>query len=378
MIRALDLWLPGYLRSRFHAPRQSRVTDVMIAICDHFEPRHDTDESGAIARVQRWQQEYPRLVRGFLDADGFTPRHSFFYPIEQYDRELLNRITDVCLQTGSEIEVHLHHDNDTARGLTDKLERGKEDLLKHQALCRDHSGHTRFGFIHGNWALAHSHPHGHHCGVVDELAVLKRAGCYADFTLPSAPDRTQTKIVNQIYYASTSAAPKPHDRGVPTRVRSTTSLPRSRATAERMQPGELLLVQGVLGLDWSRRKFGVIPRIENSELSGANPPTPDRLRLWIDACVHVHGRPEWRFIKLHTHGGIPRNMVTLLGEPMRRFYRHLLETARGPNGYRVHFVTAREMTNIIHAAEAGASGDAGACRDYTLLSNLKTQTLPRI
>jgi len=364
MMRAMDLWLPGYLRTPVRRPRSGAVTDIMVAICDHFEPLHDTDRTGALERIACWQRDYPALVRPFRDADGRSPRHTFFYPIEQYDAEFLERLEDLCRETGSEIEVHLHHDRDTATGLRDKLERGKDALSRHGGMATDASGRIRFGFIHGNWALANSDPGGRHCGVTDELSVLREAGCYADFTMPSAPHRTQTRTVNQIYYATGNGRSKPHDHGVRAGVTPATSnLPGTSGMGERVA-GELLLVQGPLGLNWERRKLGVLPRVENAELSGANPPTPDRLRLWLQWGIHVAGQPDWIFIKLHTHGGIPPNMRTLLGEAMPRFYEHLLESCSPVRGFRVHFVTARELVNIVHAAEDGAVGDAGDYRNY--------------
>ena len=45
--------------------------------------------------------------------------------------------------------------------------------------------------------------------------MLRVAGCYADFTLPSAPSETQTRKINSLYYAvDDPAAPKSHDTGV--------------------------------------------------------------------------------------------------------------------------------------------------------------------
>lgn len=352
MIRALDIWLPGYLRTPRRLVGKDGVTDVVLAICDHFEPHHDTDHHGALERVGRWQREYPKLVRAFRDADGNTPRHTFFYPIEQYDPEVLERLSGLCRETGSEIEVHLHHENDTDTGLREKLEQGKAQFRRHGALAQDAGGAVRFGFIHGDWALGNSHPKGRHCGVPHELSVLADAGCYGDFTMPSAPDRTQARTVNQIYYATNAPGSRPHDWG-------------DRATVGRTHAqGSLPLVPGPLGLNWRQRKLGFLPRIENSELSGVNPPTPDRLALWLHAGIHVAGRPEWLFIKLHSHGGTPQNMSTLLGEAMPRFYAHLLEICARNRGFRLHFVTAREMVNIIHAAEEGCTGDAGCHRNH--------------
>jgi hypothetical protein len=108
----------------------------------------------------------------------------------------------------------------------------------------------------------------------------------------------------------------------------------------------------------------VLPRLENGDLSRWNPPRPDRMRLWLDLGVHVHDRPEWVVVKLHTHGGLPRNMDVLLGAPMRQFHEHLAAEYNDGTRFRLHYVTARELVNILHAAEAGQTGNPGAFRDF--------------
>ena len=65
-------------------------------------------------------------------------------------------------------------------------------------------------------------------------------------------------------------------------------------------------------------------------------------------------------MKCHTHGGIARNFNMLLGEPMRRFHASIASL----EGIQLHYVTAREMANLVHAAEDGVSGDPGDYRDY--------------
>ena len=68
---------------------------------------------------------------------------------------------------------------------------------RHGLLSRDrYTGEVGYGFIHGNWALDNSRPDGRMCGVDNELDVLRETGCYADFTLPSAPSPTQTRKIN--------------------------------------------------------------------------------------------------------------------------------------------------------------------------------------
>ena len=356
MLKALDIWLPAW-RQRNRTPHQQPlgVRHVMLCVCDHFEPFHHVEKPEALARVETWRREFTKLAGEFQDADGASPRHTFFYPIEQYEPEVVGNLADLCHATGSEVEIHLHHDHDTAENLRRTLEEGKARLASHGCLARDEAGALRYGFVHGNWALDNSHPQGRHCGVDAELPVLAQTGCYGDFTLPSAPNRTQTRTINTLYYAREDGLAKSHDTG-------------QRVRAERepraVRDDELLIVQGPLALNWQRRKHGILPRIENSDLTGANPPTSERLRLWLDCRITVEGRPNWLFVKLHTHGAIERNSRMLLGEPMRAFHRALAEIAAKDDTLRFHYVTARELVNILHAAEAGHSGEPGQFRDF--------------
>jgi hypothetical protein len=355
MIKALDIWLPAWRRRERHAQHALGTVHVMLAICDHFEPFHGADKSEALARVEIWHREFPAVAGEFKGTDGVGPKHTFFYPIEQYDAEVVKGIADLCLATGSEMEVHLHHQDDTAENMRSTLQQGLERLSGHGMLSRDASGALRYGFIHGNWALDNSHPEGRHCGVRNELCVLRQTGCYADFTLPSAPERTQTRTINSVYYARGTDRPKSHDSG-------------RRVHADRepqsIHDDELLLVQGPLALNWQNRKFGVLPRIENGDLTAANPPTLERFRLWLDCQIAVEGRPNWVYVKLHTHGAKPENTRMFLGEPMRAFHRALAGLAARNSNIRYHYVTARELVNILHAAEAGHSGDPSQFRDF--------------
>jgi hypothetical protein len=327
----------------------------MLCVCDHFEPFHDAAKPEALERVTLWRRDFPKLVEGFRDYDGVAPRHTFFYPVEQHDEDVVGRLADLCHETGNEAEIHLHHDGDTADHLHETLLAAKATLAKVGLLSRDEEGAIRYGFIHGNWALGNSHPEGRHCGVSNELAVLRQTGCFADFTLPSAPSRMQTRTINSLYYAKSSDQPKSHDSGK--RVFATREPPKR-------PDSELLMVQGPLALNWRRRKWGFLPRIENSDLTGVNPPTKERLRIWLECHIAVEGRPNWLFIKLHTHGAKPENSRMLLGAPMRNFHASLQKIAASDPTFRFHYVSARELVNILHAAEAGHSGDPGEFRNF--------------
>ena len=148
-------------------------------------------------------RDYPRQFGRFRDSDGRPPRHTFFYPEEEYEAEYLDALADLCRAGFGEVEIHLHHDHDTADHLRQTLLRFKDVLSSRHGLlpCRRDTGELMYGFIHGNWALDNSRPDGRHCGVNNEIDVLLETGCYADFTLPSAPSLAQTRTINRIYYA---------------------------------------------------------------------------------------------------------------------------------------------------------------------------------
>jgi len=359
--RHVFIWLPAYLRGNWPGRREGRpagrdgLTHVMLCIADHFEPGwHHADAGLQTRRVQQWVEQYPALFDGFRDADGRPPRHTFFYPIEQYRPEHLERLGELVAAGFGEVEVHLHHDADTSEGLRSTLRQFLEQLGRHGMPGTDaQSGRPRFGFVHGNWALDNSLPDGRWCGVNDELKVLSECGCYADFTLPAAPSPAQTRRINSIYYATDDPGrPKSHNDGEPVR-------------AGGRPAGDLMIVQGPLGLRWPGRSV-LVPAIENADLCPGAPPTPGRARAWVAARVCVAGRPDWLFVKLHTHGCKEANTRFLLGPPMQALHRHLWERYNDGVRYKLHYVTAREMYNIVKAAEQGLTGEPGDYRDLVV------------
>ena len=111
--------------------------------------------------------------------------------------------------------------------------------------------------------------------------------------------------------------------------------------------------------------------IENGAITRRNPLSISRLRLWRQAAISVRRKPDWLFIKLHCHGMDPTQQEAVLGTAMREFLREVVGGAE-QRGEIIHFVSAREMVNIILAACDGREGDAGDYRDYRL------KRIPRI
>src|SRR5262249_36137587 len=94
----LDKWATGYARhlvEKRRARRPDGPRHLIFAFCDHWEPFwNDVPKEHADRRVKAWTDEYPRLAREFVDADGHHPCHSFFFPGEQYKAEWLDRLAD--------------------------------------------------------------------------------------------------------------------------------------------------------------------------------------------------------------------------------------------------------------------------------------------
>ncbi len=363
--RNLHRWLPDYLaqignRRKLSKTRNKPLTDIMVCVADHFEPRWETsDPKLEKHRVQTWCELLPDVLAGRVDSDGQRPQHSFFFPGEEYSSELLDMLAKLCARGYGEIEIHLHHGNDSEGSLRQLLQTYVDRLhFDHGALGIDaRTGQPGYVFIHGDWALCNSANDASLCGVNDEIGLLLDTGCYADMTLPSAPSAAQVNMVNRIYYARSSAsAPTGHSSGV---VVSRGGVSPSAK--------HLMLIPGPLGLSWHNRKFGLLPRIENAELAQKAKCSDNRINDWLRYSCAVEGVQNWRFIKLHCHGAQDRDRDIMLGRDCETMYRLLERRFRDTAGYRLHYVTAREMYNIVCAAEAGEGGNPAGFRDYRYL-----------
>jgi hypothetical protein len=352
----LGNWLGPWLRDRVGAalgPRPRGLRHLIFAVCDHYEPLWNGGslETGR-ARVSTWTEGYPACFDEFRDADGRPPRHSFFFPGEQYAPELLEPLADLARRGYGEVEVHLHHDGDTPDGLRASLAQTLADFSRHGHVSRDAAGRPRWAFIHGNWCLSNSRRDGRRCGVDAELPLLFEAGCYADFTFPSAPDETQPRTVNRIYWPTGDLARRrAYEAG-------------ERARVGTFHDDRLLLFQGPIAL--ARRPGRLAVRIETGDLQASDPPGPARADTWAAQGIHVEGRPEWVFVKVHTHGAPERNAAALLGPQARALHQHLAACFNDGERWALHYVTAREMYNLAVAAMRGATGAPGAHRDAVI------------
>jgi hypothetical protein len=330
----------------------------MFLFCDHFEGE---DLTLTPAEVARWVDSYPKMALQHRDFDGRPPRHTWFYLYsdETDNVALLRQLQALCTADCGEIELHLHHgrgyfagqparnvfaSTESSDQLRTLLNAARTDFER--AGMRPASGNgtePRYAVIHGAWALDNSRwMPGYHgwCGVNDELEILKQTGCYADFTFPAWGTMQPAKI-NSIYYARDDPGRrKSHNTGIDLRV------------GGRAQH-ELVIFQG--------------PALGGSDISSQNLPSTRRAADWIRSGVHVRGRPNWIFVKVHTHGcQDPATMELLLGGGVGDMFSHLEQTYNDGRAYRLHYVTAREAYNIAKAAEAGMDGNPDEYRDHVI------------
>jgi len=353
-----EKWLPAYLRHAFgerrrgsRDPAASGKRHLLFALCDHFEPLWKRPPKDvAQGRVERWTQNYPQLAAEFRDADGRPPRHSFFFPGEEYAPAYLEGLAKLAARGFGEVELHLHHDNDTAQNLRQDVARYLGLFAEHGHLTRQ-QGRLRYAFIHGNWCLANARGDGRWCGVDAELPLLFETGCYADFTFPAVPDESQPGVVNQIYWPiGNLSARRAYETG-------------RRAEVGQSYDDRILMIEGPLALVLRPARRFV--RIENADITGKSPGSLDRVRIWVDQNIQVAGRPEWVFVKVHTHGAQEAHADALLGGGARALHQALGVYNDGAS-WSLHYVTAREMYNVAMAAMAGQTGDPSDYFDYVL------------
>ena len=124
MFRNVHLWLPYYIQRRFARRRNGNfpITDLFFCICDHFEPYwNNADSTTARRRIRRWVDEYPKYAEKHRDSEGRALKYAFFYPEEEYCKYDIEVLSELCRAGYAEVEIHLHHDNDTPDNLRHKL-----------------------------------------------------------------------------------------------------------------------------------------------------------------------------------------------------------------------------------------------------------------
>jgi hypothetical protein len=338
---------------------------VMFAFVDHFEP-----QSWPSPEVQMWADDYIALASRHVDADGRHPIHSFFQLCPtQFLHQSLTSLNEVSYKGYGEVEFHLHHgiayernrsETEATEDFVFLVEQSSEAFNCHGASIIAQATPTRtFGFIHGMWALDNSRwntwsepgdPHFEFCGVNQELRLLRELGAYADFTFP-AWGPMNPLITDSIFYVEDDE------------FSSSYKDPNNIRPVQVNQPefGDLMIIEG------PATNANIGARSDTVDVA-----TLERMDDWVSHRVHVLGQDNWVFVKVHTHGvaGNPANNQllwdALFGDRMDSFYTDIEAKYNDGINWKLHYVSAREMYNIVKAAEAGMTGDPGQYRDFVI------------
>jgi hypothetical protein len=345
----LTRWLPAHLASQRNGPRP-RPTHILFCLVDHYEPGHGQASSEVErGRMAELVNGYPLLADAHADRSGRHPRRTWFFPPHYHRRGNLRELVSLCQRGYGEIELHLHHGKsvpDTPENLDRTIRLCLRDYRQF-GIFGTEDGRPRYGFIHGDYALNNPFPGGRFCGVNNELAILQETGCYADFTFPSC-GRSNPSQINAIYYANVDDhRPRSYATGTPAR-------------AGAGPKDGFLMIQGPVRPLWidGRPTFG-------DGIHNRRPLTPQMIDAWVETAIHVAGRRSWVIVKAHTHGAV--NGQAVLGDAMHAAFHYLESTYNDGSDYVLHYVTARELYNIIRAAEVGENGDPEQFRDYRIL-----------
>jgi hypothetical protein len=353
------VFLPGYLTwSLTPAPMVRGPVHVIVLFADHFEPNRQ------LPTVQEWLDRYESMASRHHDADGRPPQHTWFYPAEQYEPAILERLRDASRGGFGEVEFHFHHDYDTAETLRPKLQQALAQYADF-GFNRTIDGQTRFAFVHGNFGLDNSNGP-FFCGVPAELTLLRELGAFADFSFPSLYQDSQPAVVNQIYAARDNDRPKSYD----------TPLPLSTL---RQGDADLMIFEGPLIFNPTLNPRRLFLELDDGDIHPAMQASPRRADAWVRANIHVPQRPEWVFIKLFGHGAeSPADIESVTGSEFDEMLGYLEQHYNDGRQYVLHYVTAREAYNIAVAAVDGHSGNPANYLDYAvppyLSSSRRTST----
>lgn len=341
MLSTIFKYLKSY-RTR-EVVKQQTPAHIVFCTVDHYEPgTGGASRHTEIERVNNLLKKYPELVAGHFDSAGNIPKRTWFFPPHYHRHFALKKLVSLCERGYGEIELHLHHGKikpDTPENLEMTIMQCIKEY-SYFGIFGYKDNKKKYCFIHGDWALDNSR-NGKFCGVNNEIDILLKTGCYADFTFPSMNEANPSQI-NSIYYAlDDPTKPKSYNYG--------------NSVKKHAHKNEgLMLIQGPLYPFFKNNKLWGL-RVVGDVIDGSTQATNKRIDSWVNTGIHIQGVPDTVFIKTHTHGAA--NPKAVLGNEMDFIFRNLESNYNDSKNYILHYVTAREMYNIINALKDGHSSE---------------------
>lgn len=341
-----SIWVMDYLT---HSNPDQIIPDnqkhLIFVFVDHYEPGKG-EKAAQFNAV--WCDKFRLISNANRDDYGNRFRYTWFYPYDHQNEAVMQALARMAYEGFGEIEMHWHLTK--ADGLTNEtfgveLDKAIKWYQQFGAMVTaDTPARTAFAYIAGNWDLDASRNDVETHGITNQIDELVKHGCFADFTFSTIGTDSQPSKVNSIYYAQDDPnQPKSYNDGENVAVGKTST-------------GRLMIFQGPMTLELTGNlEYGAVER--NIRFH------PRRVQKWIDANIHVIGKPEWIFVKLYSHGA--QSAKVCLDHDMDIMLKSLASQCR-ERGIKLHFMTAREAYNIVKAAEKGETGDPEDYRNYDI------------
>ena len=313
---------------------------IIFIMVDHYEP--GKGERGAEFNYD-WLKKFIKIANRHKDSYGNKFRYTWFYPYDHRNEIVLLQLSEMALNEYGEVELHWHRQSNIANKFPHMLKEAIRWFQAYGALISSTQPYrTHFAFIAGNWDLDNCRGV---TGINNDLEIMFRSGCYADFTFSTIGTTCQPKKINSIYYVTDDTEkPKSYEDGID-------------AKAGEPINDRLLIFQGPIAITWKTAglEYGAV---ENYAL-----PTKERINRWINSNIHVKGRPEWVFIKIYSHGC--QSAKAILDDELTKMLGNL-EAICKKRKIKLHYMTAREAFNVVKSAEDSMRGNPENYRDYRI------------
>lgn len=349
----------------------AEVDRIIYMHVDHFEPQHK-DPSIMADRLDMVLQGlnkslhpslflYPALGMKWVDGKPVVKHDTRSMTIMNYARKLY--------AAGCDIHYHIHHEWWTRSEVTrpewvEVLDRGLatgSELLEYfiQRTTEIYKIYnlptTNWGFIHGRWALNASDDRV--CDLKDEIKILMRNGCVADFTMPAG--RAQcTPATNGIYAIKPTAEPKCYDTGAV--IGKGTKLI-GDDTFLMVYPSSNYFYISLDNLILKPRGGYYKTAFENMYSSAPDDRSINVVQEWIMCSQVIDGT---LIIKTHSHnmrkdfwfderGKLVNNSPMLNDKQRERLL--LLQEICGENSILYHYATARDVIRFVKWVDSGSN-----------------------
>ncbi|MCH2179627.1 MAG: hypothetical protein MK106_12570 [Mariniblastus sp.] len=320
---------------------------LIFVMVDHYEHGGPKNKKRGARENDIWCDKFMEISDRHIDDFGNRFRYTWFYPYDHKNDEIMVRLSKMAYLGYGETELHWHLGSKSGvnrQNFSVKLDEAIEWYQSYGALITAEDSKTAFAYIAGVWDLDAGGGGVTTHGITNQIQQLVDRGCYADFTFSTIGTPAQPSTVNSLYYVvDDPKEPKSYDAGEHARV--------GHAVDQ-----QLLIFQGPTAISWNGYlEYGAIeddPIFEDH-----------RINKWIDSNIHVHGRPEWIFVKVYSHGAQSQHVV--LDQDMDKMLSALRQETK-QRDIKLHFMTAREAFNVIKSAEDGKQGNPEDYRDYRI------------